>query len=73
MLLILYIKIYGGKDRFQLLKSLETSASVLWQQLHGYVNISPKKKWDKQAGVLMITDLRAGTFFLPWNVNSKCF
>lgn len=63
----------GGKDRFQLLKSLETSASVLWQQLNGYVNISPKKNWDKQAGVLMVTDVRAGTFLLPWKGNSKCF
>lgn len=46
-------------------KNLETSVGVLWQPQNVYVNISPKKNWGKEVGVLTETDLRAGPFFLP--------
>ena len=62
-----YVKIYLGKKTTgsPAVKNLETSVGVLWQPQNVYVNISPKKNWGKEVGVLTETDLRAGPFFLP--------
>lgn len=43
-------------------KSLQTSVSVLWQHLSGYITTSPKKNWGKKAGILTDTNLRQALF-----------